>query len=85
MPQPARSARPGRSRHRVAVVADSTAALPPGAAARWGIEVVPLDVVVDGKRHTEGVDLAPADLVAALRAGARVSTSQPAPEAFSRA
>jgi len=74
-----------RARHRVAVVTDSTAALPPGVAARWGIDVVPLDVVVDGCRHTEGVDFAPADLVAALRAGVKVSTSQPAPEAFSRA
>ena len=81
----AKPAPPVRSRHRVAVVTDSTAALPAGAAARWGIDVVPLDVVVDGRPHTEGVDLAPADLVAALRAGAKVSTSQPAPEAFSRA
>lgn len=72
-------------RRRVAVVTDSTAALPPGAAARWGIAVVPLDVVVDGHRYTEGVSLTPAALVEALRRGAKVSTSQPAPEAFSRA
>lgn len=73
------------ARHPVAVVTDSTAALPPGVARRWGIRAVPLDVVVDGRRHTEGVDLTPDRLLAALRAGARVSTSQPAPEAFSRA
>jgi len=72
-------------RRRVAVVTDSTAALPPGAAERWGIAVVPLDVVVDGRRFTEGVSLAPDELVAALRRGAQVSTSQPAPEAFARA
>ncbi len=72
-------------RRRVAVVTDSTAALPPGAAERWGIAVVPLDVVVDGRRFTEGVSLAPEELVAALRRGAQVSTSQPAPEAFARA
>ena len=73
------------SRRRVAVVTDSTAALPPGAAGRWGITVVPLDVVVDGKRYVEGVSLTPTDLVEALRRGAKVSTSQPAPETFSRA
>ncbi|HEY0119711.1 MAG TPA: DegV family protein [Cellulomonas sp.] len=73
------------TRRRVAVVTDSTAALPPGAAARWGITVVPLDVVVDGRRHVEGVSLTSEALVEALRRGAKVSTSQPSPEAFSRA
>jgi fatty acid-binding protein DegV len=73
------------ARRRVAVVTDSTAALPAGAAERWGVAVVPLDVVVDGQRFTEGVSLTPAALVEALRRGAKVSTSQPAPEAFERA
>lgn len=73
------------ARRRVALVTDSTAALPAGAAARWGITVVPLDVVVDGRRYVEGVSLTSAALVDALRRGAKVSTSQPAPEAFSRA
>jgi fatty acid-binding protein DegV len=72
-------------RRRVAVVTDSTAALPAGAAERWGIAVVPLDVVVDGQRFTEGVSLSPADLVDALNRGAKVTTSQPAPNAFARA
>lgn len=47
--------------------------------------MVPLDVVVDGRRYAEGVSLTPSALVDALRRGAKVSTSQPAPEAFSRA
>jgi len=69
----------------VAVVTDSTASLPPGAAERWGIGVVPLDVVVDGVRHAEGVDLTPADLLDALTHGGRVTTSQPPPAAFAAA
>jgi len=69
----------------VAIVTDSTASLPEGAAERWGIGVVPLDVVVDGVRHVEGVDLTPVDLLAALTAGAKVSTSQPPPAAFAAA
>ncbi|MBO3083977.1 DegV family protein [Cellulomonas fengjieae] len=69
----------------VAIVTDSTASLPEGAAERWGIGVVPLDVVVDGERHVEGVDLAPAELLEALTAGAKVSTSQPPPAAFAAA
>ncbi|MBO9555191.1 DegV family protein [Cellulomonas sp.] len=77
-------ARPG-ARPTVAVVTDSTASLPPGAAERWGIGVVPLDVVVDGVRHVEGVDLSPAELLDALTHNARVTTSQPPPAAFAAA
>jgi fatty acid kinase fatty acid binding subunit len=69
----------------VAIVTDSTASLPEGAAERWGIGVVPLDVVVDGARHVEGLDLTPGDLLAALTTGAKVSTSQPPPAAFAAA
>lgn len=64
---------------------DSTASLPPGVAERWGIEVVPLEVVIGGARHHEGIDLSPGDLLAALSDGRRVTTSQPAPAAFARA
>lgn len=67
------------------MVTDSTAALSPADAAAWGVEVVPLDVVVDGERHAEGVDLGPAELLAALGRGARVTTSQPPPAAFAAA
>ncbi|WP_315099097.1 DegV family protein [uncultured Cellulomonas sp.] len=69
----------------VALVTDSTASLPEGAAERWGIGVVPLGVVVDGERYVEGVDLPPATLLAALTAGTKVTTSQPPPSAFAAA
>ncbi|QTE28497.1 DegV family protein [Pengzhenrongella sicca] len=67
------------------VVTDSTASLPPGVAQEWGIEVVPLEVMVDGARHHEGVDLTAAELLAALSTGRTVTTSQPSPAAFARA
>lgn len=67
------------------MVTDSTSSLPPHVAERWGIEVVPLEVVVDGERHDEGVDLTSADLLAALTAGRTVTTSQPSPAVFARA
>ncbi|WP_291798975.1 DegV family protein, partial [Cellulomonas sp.] len=70
---------------RVAVVTDSTASMPEGAAERWGVVVVPLQVVVGGERHLEGWDLPPAELTAALTHGVRVTTSQPAPAAFAEA
>lgn len=41
--------------------------------------------MIDGERYHEGVDLRPADLLAALTAGRRVTTSQPSPAVFARA
>lgn len=73
------------ARTRCAVVTDSTASLPAALAEAAEIVVVPLQVVIGGVAHREGVDLSPARLVAALRAGERVTTSQPGPEAFARA
>ncbi len=70
---------------RVAVVTDSTAALPPALAAQVGLHVVPLDVSVDGARHVEGVDVTPEQLLQALERGAKVTTSQPPPSAFAAA
>jgi DegV family protein with EDD domain len=70
---------------RVHVVTDSTASLPADLAARLGIIVVPLAVVVGDVHHLDGVDFAPAQLLAELHAGHRVATSQPSPEAFARA
>ncbi len=66
------------------VVTDSTACLPPDLVRAHHVRVVPLDVVVDGVRSLDG-ELAPTDLLAALRRGARMSTSQPPPAAFAAA
>src|SRR5690606_11571306 len=83
-------ARPEARQHRArvmprtAVVTDSTASLPAALAGSAAVTVVPLHVVVDDVDHLEGVDLSTADLVAALRAGTRVTTSQPGPEVFAR-
>ena len=59
--------------------------MPPREAERWGVVVVPLQVVVGGERRLEGRDLPPAELTAALTRGVRVTTSQPAPAAFAEA
>lgn len=68
------------SKPSVAVVTDSTAALP--AALVAGLTVVPLTVVIDGVEAREGVDVAPGAVAEALTAGRPVSTSRPAPSAF---
>lgn len=67
----------------VAVVTDSTAYLPPAVVERYGLTVVPLQVVLDGRVGTEGEQVTPADVAAALEhRRAKVSTSRPPPTAF---
>ena len=67
----------------VAVVTDSTAYLPADLVERYGIEVVPLYVVLAGHSGEEGRDIGPSDVARALSVrGGRVSTSRPTPGDF---
>ena len=65
----------------VAVVTDSTSSLPAERAARAGIAVIPLQVVIGGRSRPE-TEIAPGIVAAALREGRSVSTSRPSAEAF---
>lgn len=62
---------------KIGFVTDSTAYLPADLVAEFGIEVVPVRVVISGTSYAEGVDVSPADVAAAFRAGKSVSTSRP--------
>jgi DegV family protein with EDD domain len=67
----------------VAVVTDSTAYLPGEVIDRFGIEVVPLYVVLAGRSGREGSDVTSAEVAAALSGrGGHVSTSRPTPGDF---
>jgi DegV family protein with EDD domain len=66
----------------VAVVADSTLALPPAMAAGAGITIVPVHVVVDGRSLREGEEIQPSEVAALLRSGQRLTTSRPSPQQF---
>jgi DegV family protein with EDD domain len=70
---------------RVAVVTDSTAYLPAGVVDRLEIATVPLQVVLGGVAGTEGVEVTPADVAAALNRRTTVTTSRPAPTDFAAA
>jgi DegV family protein with EDD domain len=62
----------------VAVVTDSTAYLPDELVSEFGIDVVPLYVVLAGRSGREGREIGPADVARALAArGQSVSTSRP--------
>lgn len=65
-----------------AVVTDSASYLPEDVLERFGISVIPMNVVVDGRDHREFVDLDAPEFYRALAAGARVGTSQPSPGVF---
>lgn len=66
----------------VAIVTDSTAALPAELVASRDIRVVPLHVVLGGQQYSEGIDVTTIELAAALRKLTSVSTSRPSPQAF---
>jgi fatty acid-binding protein DegV len=72
----------------IGICTDSFAQLPPILADRFGIEVVPLTVTVDGREYLEGVGL-DADDFYALHAGSRrrptVEFGQPSPGQFALA
>ncbi len=67
---------------RVVVVTDSAASIPEAFVTRWGIEVVPLDIVIDGEPSPEGPGMGVPEVLRALEAGRTVMTSQPPVGAF---
>ncbi len=67
---------------RVAVVTDSTAMLSAETAHRYGITVVPLQVVIGARSFDENTDSDPGMVAEALRAYQPVSTSRPTPQTF---
>ena len=71
----------------IGLCTDSNAQLPAELAGRYGVEVVPLTVTVDGEDFSEGVDLDADAFYARFAAGRRpaVSTSQPSPGRFAEA
>jgi len=66
---------------RVAICTDSSALFPDGVADCLGVTVVPIAITLDGRPFEERADTVD-DFYARLRAGARVTTSQPSPGAF---
>ena len=69
----------------VVVITDSTAYLPAGWAEAARIEIVPVQVIVDGVPYDERDDEQAAQVAAALRAHKAVTTSRPSPQRFADA
>jgi len=71
----------------IGLCTDSNAQVPPDLARRYGVEVVPLTVTVDGVDHLEGVDLDADGFYARFAGGATptVATAAPSPGRFAAA
>ena len=70
----------------IGLVTDSNAQLPAELVERYGVEVVPLTVTVDGTEYLEGVDLDADAFYARFEEGRPlVSTAQPSPGRFAAA
>lgn len=70
---------------RVAVLTDSASSLPAELVREWGLDVVPLQVIVDDVAHDEGEHFGPDAVLEALLSGSAVTTSQPSVAAFEKA
>ncbi len=69
---------------RIGIVTDSNSQFPEALNERYGIEIVPLTVTVDGVSYAEGVDLSADDFFARYADGAspQVTTAAPSPGLF---
>ena len=67
---------------KTAIVTDTNCGLRPEEAAELGIRVIPMPVILDGECFFEYDSISQAEFFEALKGGAEVSTSQPAPGAI---
>lgn len=72
-------------RSQVALVSDSTCYLPAGWAQRYGISIVPVQVIVGGRSFDETEDVQARRVAEALTAWQPVTTSRPSPARFLQA
>ena len=64
---------------KIAVLTDTNSGITPEQAARHGIYLVAMPVIIDDETYFENESIFQEDFFQRLRQGARVSTSQPAP------
>jgi DegV family protein with EDD domain len=62
-------------KQKVAIVTDTTACVPPEQVARYNIEVVPIQLIVEDKTYRDGIDINPTEFYALLRQAKRMPTT----------
>lgn len=63
----------------IGILTDSHSSISPAKAKEMGIHVLPMPFMIDGQDYLEGVTLSREEFFTHQRAGAEISTSQPAP------
>ena len=61
--------------NKVAVVTDTTACIPQEQVEKYGIEVVPIELVFDGRVYRDGIDISPAEFYKLLREAKELPTT----------
>ena len=69
---------------KIAVLTDTNSGITPEQAARYGIYLVAMPVIIDDETYFENESIFQEEFFQRLREGARVSTSQPAPGILDR-
>jgi|CXWL01.1.fsa_nt_gi DegV family protein with EDD domain len=68
---------------RVAIVTDSTACIPPELAARYGIEIVPVHLIVGGRTYADSLTTDTGEFYERVRtSGERATTAAPSPGTY---
>ncbi|MFH1646879.1 MAG: DegV family protein [Chloroflexota bacterium] len=68
---------------KVAIVTDTTACVPPEQVARYGIEVVPVQLVFEDRSYRDGIDISPTEFYSLLRRARKTpTTSSSSPEPY---
>ncbi len=61
--------------NKVAIVTDTTACIPKGQVEKYGIEVVPIELIFDDRVYRDGVDISPAEFYSRLRQVKKLPTT----------
>ncbi len=61
--------------NKVAIVTDTTACIPKEQVEKYGIEVVPIELIFDDRAYRDGVDISPAEFYALLRQAKKLPTT----------
>ena len=61
--------------NKVAIVTDTTACIPKEQVEKYGIAVVPIELIIDGRVYRDGIDISPSEFYALLRQAEKLPTT----------
>ena len=63
----------------IAIMTDSNCGITPAEESHYGIHVLPMPIIIDGKTYFEGIDINAAEFYQKQTSGSVITTSQPSP------